>query len=92
MERMTEAEAIEAGLTTLIDLAGPAVETPAETADRAARNADELAAMVERVRACGDGGELAMVSDGLGALHVEFDMLAEHLRQGARVHGARGAA
>lgn len=94
MERMTEAAALAAGLTTLIDTDGvPVVETPAETADRAARSADELAAMVEQMlRRGADRVSLAIVRDSLGAMHVEFDMLAEELRQGVAAHDTRGAA
>ena len=89
MRAMTEAEAVAAGLTVIEDLPTPR-ETPAETASRASRHADELAAVVESMLQAGRATRagLELVRDQLGALHVEFDELAHELA----VTGLGGAA
>lgn len=89
LQQMSETEAIAAGLTVIEDLPEPR-ETPAETADRASRHADELAAVVESMLQAGRATRagLELVRDQLGALHVEFDELAHDLH----VAGLGGAA
>ena len=82
MDRMNEGDAIDAGLTTFIE-PGIEPETPAEAAERASLRCDELAALAEGLLADGvNRSTLMVIRDSLGALHVEFDMLAEELRHG----------
>lgn len=96
MNRMTEIEALTEGLTVIETFAMPAT-TPADRAEFGARLADELAAAVDTLM--GDPelshrqrSALDVVLQGLGALHVECDELAEEFRQVEGFAGLLGVA
>lgn len=88
MQFMSEDEAAAAGLRLVIDMPGiPVHETPAEKAANAVRRVDQLTAWTATVLLDGFNKSLLdQIEDGLGALHVEFDMLAEDLRCQAEVY------
>jgi hypothetical protein len=89
MTGMTELEALAQGLS-VVDGEGDR-ETPESMADRMARHADELAAIVEGLLRDGAVGGVAsrcvvstrsleMIRDAFGELHVEADELAHAWR------------
>jgi hypothetical protein len=79
MIAMTEPEALAEGLRVLGPDGVPNQETPAERADRCARMADELAAVVDSMLAAGrvTRNGLNVILARLGELHVDCDQLAE---------------